>query len=269
MRNGELIVPFLTTIPDQASEYGNPRFSAVIDGAPLVIEAKVRGLPKAAEVSAEMDLRDLSLPVYLAYVPAEIPVKVESGKLAVKGTASYRITKEYGGEAGWDGTVSLTEIQIAEQGGPARLAVGSVIVRSRATSGEKRGLLLEDGSLEIRKVSVPFGGKDGLAVGLLAFQGAKFSREEEPARPRVGAARRRPRPRLPRPQGDLLAPGHRRRLHEEAAQGEAAPTPAQPPIQFRIARVEGKGIDVAFTDGTRKELPGVLHHRTATSWSRT
>jgi uncharacterized protein involved in outer membrane biogenesis len=31
VRNGELIVPFLTTVPDQASEVGNPRFSAVID----------------------------------------------------------------------------------------------------------------------------------------------------------------------------------------------------------------------------------------------
>ena len=29
---------------------------------------------------AEIDLKGLSLPVYIAYVPAEIPVKVESGK---------------------------------------------------------------------------------------------------------------------------------------------------------------------------------------------
>ena len=26
-------------------------------------------------------------------------------------------------------------------------------------------------------------------------------------------------------------------------------------MQFRIGKVEGKGIDIAFTDGTRKELP--------------
>ena len=123
-------------------------------------------------------MRDLSLPVYLAYVPAEIPVKVESGKVAVKGTASYRISKEHGGEAGWDGSVTLTEMEIAEQGGPARLTVDSVTARSRATSGEKRGLLLEEASLEIRKVSMPFGGKDGLSLGLLAFQGASYSEKK-------------------------------------------------------------------------------------------
>ena len=42
-----------------------------VDGAPLTVEAKVRGLPDAAEALAEVDLRDLSLPVYIAYVPAE------------------------------------------------------------------------------------------------------------------------------------------------------------------------------------------------------
>ena len=254
VRNGELIVPFLTTIPDQASEYGNPRFSAIVDGAPLVIEARVRGLPKAVEMSAELDLRDLSLPVYLAYFPAELPVKVESGKLAVKGTASYRIGKEHGGEAGWDGTVSLSEIKIAEQGGPARLAVDSVVVRSRATRGEKRGLLLEDGSLEIRKVNVPFGPKDGMAVGLLSLQGAKFSEKKNELEldsvllDDVHLRVSRDRKGTFSPQ--TIADGLMKKMPRTKPT-----TPAQPPIQFRIARVEGKGIDVAFTDGTRKELP--------------
>ena len=253
VRNGELIIPFLTTIPDQASEYGNPRFSAVIDGAPLVIEAKVRGLPKAAEVSAEVDLKDLSLPGYLAYVPAEIPVKVESGKVAVKGTASYRISKEHGSEAGWDGTVAVTEIKIAEHGGPGRVAVGSVTVRSRATSGEERGLLLEDGSLEIRNVSIPFGGKDGLSLGLLAFQGAKYSEKKNQLElaavlldeGHIRVSRDRKGTFSPQ----ALADGFVRKLPKSRP---ASPTP---PVQFRIGKVEGKGIDVAFTDGTRKELP--------------
>ena len=32
-------------------------------------------------------------------------------------------------------------------------------------------------------------------------------------------------------------------------------TPAPPPLRYRLAKVEGKGIDVAFTDASRKELP--------------
>ena len=253
VRNAELIVPFLTTIPAQASEYGNPRFSAVIDGAPLVVEAKVRGLPRAAEVSAEVDLKDLSLPVYLAYIPAEIPVKVESGKVAVKGTASYRISKEFGGEAGWDGMVAVTDLKVAERGGPARISVGAVTVKSRLTSGEKRGLLLDDGSVEIRKVDVPFGGKDGLSLGLLALQGMKFSgktNDLELATVLLDAGRVR----ISRDRKGTFSP---QVIMEGLSRKMPGTKPAAPsrPLRYRIGKVEGKDLDVAFTDGTRKELP--------------
>jgi hypothetical protein len=254
LRNGELLVPFLTTIPDQASEYGNPRFSAVIDGAPLVVEAKVRGLPRAAEVSAGIDLKGLSLPVYLSYVPAEIPVKVDSGKLAIQGTASYRITNEWGGEAGWDGTVTLSGIQVDEKGGPARIAVGDVVVKSRATSGDKRGLLLEDGSIEIRKVSVPFGGRDGLTIDLFSVQGMRFSQKtNELAIASVlldGGHARVSRDRKGTFSPQSVMDGLQKKMPR------AKPTsPPPPPMRYRIARVEGKGIDVTFTDASRKELP--------------
>jgi outer membrane protein OmpA-like peptidoglycan-associated protein len=205
-------------------------------------------------MSADLDLKDLSLPKYIAYLPAEIPVKIESGKLSIQGTASYRIGKEYGGEAGWDGSVTLTEIKVAEQGGPARVAVDSVIVRSRATSGEKRGLLLEDGSLEIRKVTIPFGEKDGMSVGLLAFQGARFS-DKKNELDLASVLLEDSHVRLSRDRKGAFSPqtvvdGLTKKLPK------ARPAaPAQPPIKFRIARVEGKGIDVLFTDGTRKELP--------------
>ena len=253
VRDAELIVPFLTTIPAQASEFGNPRFSAVIDGAPLVIEAKVRGLPKAAEVSAEVDLKDVSLPVYLAYVPAEIPVKVESGKVTVKGTASYRISKEFGGEAGWDGMVAVTEIKLVERGGPARIAVDAVNVRSRLTTGQERGLLLEDGSVEIRKVDVPFGGKDGLSVGLLAFQGMKFSEKKNDLE-LDAVLLDTGRVRISRDRKGAFSP---QVMMDGLSRKMPRTKPAAParPLRYRIGKVEGRHLDVAFTDGTRKELP--------------
>jgi outer membrane protein OmpA-like peptidoglycan-associated protein len=213
----------------------------------------VRGLPKAAEVSAEVDLKDVSIPVYLAYVPGEIPVKVDSGRVAVKGTASYRLTKENGGEAGWDGMVAVTDIKVAERGGPARVAVDAVTIRLRATSGEKLGLLVEDGSVEVRKASIPFGGKDGLSVGLLAFQGMKFSEKKnelELASVLLGNGNVRvSRDRKGTFSPQVIVDGLTRRMPRTK---QAAPSA---PLRYRIGRVEGKDIDVAFTDGTRKELP--------------
>jgi hypothetical protein len=252
VRDAELKVPFLTTVPARAAEYGNPRFSAVIDGAPLVIETKVRGLPKAPEVSAQVDLKDLSLPVYLAYLPAELPVKVDSGKVAIQGTASYRITAEAGGEIGWDGTIAVTEIKVSEQKGPIRVDVAAVSVRSRVTAGAKSGLLLEDGALEVKRFTVPFGRSDGMTLGLLSVTGARFSAKEN--RLQVddvllsdGSVR------ISRDRKGVFSPMPLLE-HLQAMLPRGKKAPGQP-IRYRVKKVEGKGIDAAFTDGTRKELP--------------
>ncbi len=255
VRDAQLIVPFLTTLPSQASRYGNPRFHAVVDGAPLSVEATVRGLPKAVEASAELDLEDLSLPLYLAYVPAEIPVNVESGKLAVKGTASFRITEANGAEAGWDGQVRVTEVKVAERGGPARLSVGDVTLRTSITSGQKRGMLLHDGSLEVTKVAVPFGGRDGISVGLLALRGLRFSdRKSELDVDAVLVQDGRAtvtRDRKGRLSVETFADALARRLPRTKA---SHPAPATP-IRFRISRLEGNGLGVRLTDRSRRGSP--------------
>jgi hypothetical protein len=252
VRNAVLMVPFLTTVPARAAEYGNPRFTAEIDGSPLVVETQVRGLPGAPEVSAKIDLKDLSLPVYLSYLPTRIPVDVESGKVNVQGTVTYRITPETGGEVGWDGAIVVTEIKLSEQQGPLRVDVEAISVRSRVAVGERRGLLLEDGALEIRRFTVPFGKSDGMTLGLLSVTGARFSEKEN----RVHV------------EGVLLSDGDIRISRDR--QGVFSPMPllehlqaklpktresAGKPIQYRLKKVEGKGIDLAFRDGTRRELP--------------
>jgi hypothetical protein len=252
VRDAELRVSFLTTVPARGAEYGNPRFSAVIDGAPLVIETKVRGLPKAPEVSAQVDLKDLSLPVYLSYVPAEIPVKIDSGKVAIQGTASYRISPEAGGEIGWDGSVAVTEIKVSEQKGPIRVDVAGVSFRCRVTTGAKNGLLLEDGALEVKRFTVPFGRTDGMTLGLLSVTGARFSSKEN--RLQVdGVLLSDGSARVSRDRKGVFSPMPLlEHLQAKLPRGKKAPGE---PIRYRVKTVEGNGIDLAFTDGTRKELP--------------
>ena len=254
VRDAELKVPFLTTVPARAAEYGNPRFSAVIDGAPLVIEAKVRGLPKAPEVSAQVNLKNLSLPEYLSYLPAKIPVQVVSGKVAVEGTASYRIAAETGGEIGWDGTVVVTEIKVSDDPGPFRLDVAGVSVRARVAVGGQRGLLLEDGAVEVRKFTVPFGRRDGMTLELLSVSGARFVEKEN----RLEVAEvllSNGRIRLSRNLRGVFSPTPL--LEHLEAKLPHGRKPAGKPVQYLVKRVEGKGLDLAFTDGTRKELPSV------------
>jgi hypothetical protein len=253
VRDAELMVPFLTTVPARASEYGNPRFRAVIDGAPLAIETKVRGLPRAPEVSAQVDVKDLSLPVYLSYLPAEIPLKVDSGKVAVQGTASYRVTGEAGGEIGWDGTVAVTGIKLTEHQGPLKLDVSDVTIRSRVTSGPKRGMNVEDAALEIRNLSVPFNAREGMVLGLLSVTGARFSEQKgqvEVAEVLLSDGRIR----ISRDRKGVFSPTPMLE-HLQAKLPKRRQDQSGKPIQYAVKSFEMKGIDLTFVDGTRKELP--------------
>lgn len=252
VRNAELLVPFLTTIPQRANEFGNPRFSAVVDGASLIVEGKVRGLPKAVEATAQVNLKNLSLPIYLSYLPAEIPVLVESGIVSVHGTARYRVAEDAEPEVGWDGTVAVTEVKTHDRQGPLRVDVAEVAVRSRFTLAEKTGMLLEGGALEVRNFSLPFGERDGMTVGLLSIQGARFT-EKENWIDVTGVLLEKGRIQLSRDRKGvfshmaLLKDLERRLTRDRPASGA--------PVQWRVGKIEGKGIDVEFTDGSRKELP--------------
>ena len=81
LRKIELAVPFITTVRYLADRYITPRFSAVVNGSPLHLEGRLRPFPRAIEASVDVELKDVSLPYYLAYVPGELPVRVESGYL--------------------------------------------------------------------------------------------------------------------------------------------------------------------------------------------
>jgi flagellar motor protein MotB len=252
VRDAELMIPFLTTIPALASQYGNPSFRALVDGAPLAIETQVRGLPRAPEVSAQVDLQNVSLPVYLAYLPARIPFQVDSGSLSVKGTASYRVTEAAGPEVAWDGTVEVGGIEVSEPQGPGRVAVSGVAFRSRVTLGKKLGMILDGGTVEIRDLSVPFGKNDGMKLGLLSITGARFVEKEnrlevEDLLLADGKIR------ISRDRKGVFSPmPYLERLQRKLPKGSPS---AGEPVQYRVKKLEGRDLDLSFTDGTRKELP--------------
>ena len=180
------------------------------------------------------------------------PCTVESGKLSVQGTASYRVTDEEGPEVAWDGTVEVTGIEISEHQGPGRVDVSGVAFRSRVSLGRKRGMILDGGSVDIRDLSVPFGGKDGMKLGLLSIAGMRYLQKENTLEV-AGLLLADGKFRISRDRHGVFSPMPLlERLERKLPHG---PPSSGEPIQYRVQRLEGKALDLAFTDGTRKELP--------------
>lgn len=113
----ELGVPFVSTIPHHADSYIAPRFRAVVNGSPLALDGKLRPFTSAAEYSLDINLKELDVPYYLAYVPAKLPVRVERGTAATKLALTYRTEASRNPELVMSGEVSLAGLKTAEPDG--------------------------------------------------------------------------------------------------------------------------------------------------------
>ena len=123
LRKVELAVPFITTMPYFADRYVTPRLSAVVNGSPLHLEGKLRPFPRAVEASATIELKDVSIPHYLAYLPGVLPVQIESGRASAKVAVSYRAAQKENPELTLNGSVTLADMKVADRTGAPFLAV--------------------------------------------------------------------------------------------------------------------------------------------------
>lgn len=138
VRKVEIAIPFVSTMPYLADRYVTPRFSAVVNGSPLHVEGRLRPFPKAAEASVTIDLKDLSLPYYLDYVPGELPFRVESGSVSTKVAVSYRVAQKDKPELALSGSVTIVALKVSDRTGDPFLAL------TRLEAGIARALIAEE-----------------------------------------------------------------------------------------------------------------------------
>ncbi|WP_298272672.1 DUF748 domain-containing protein [Geobacter sp.] len=124
VRGIELGVPFVSTIPYYADRYIDPRFRAVVNGSPLVLEGKLRPFAAAAEYSFSVNLKEVDIPYYLAYLPAKLPVRVERGKGDVRIEATYRTWAERKPEFDLRGAISVAGLRVADRDGTPLVSLG-------------------------------------------------------------------------------------------------------------------------------------------------
>jgi hypothetical protein len=94
-----------------------PRFSANIDGAPLDVKGRARPFSRSRESEFLLALDNVQLPRYFDYLPAGLPVKLESG------TLDTNLALVFGQEAGRtprlvvSGTASIRDLKAVEASG--------------------------------------------------------------------------------------------------------------------------------------------------------
>jgi outer membrane protein OmpA-like peptidoglycan-associated protein len=144
----QLAIPFISTIPYLAEQYTDPKFSAVINGAKFSFNGKSKPLAKSMETDLNIKLTDLDLPHYLAYLPAQIPVKLQSGKLSLDLAVAYRIFQNKKPELTVKGLTRLDEISIKEKNNASLASFKRFDVVSKEIELFSRKVLLQQVALD-------------------------------------------------------------------------------------------------------------------------
>lgn len=117
-------VPFISNIPYLADRYVAPKLAAVVNGAPLNFEGKMKPFAKGMEASVAIRLQELDIPFYAAYFPTELPIRVAAGRLGSELTVTHRLAKGEKPDITATGRVTLTGIDLREPGGEPLLSLG-------------------------------------------------------------------------------------------------------------------------------------------------
>ncbi|MBW1742029.1 MAG: DUF748 domain-containing protein, partial [Deltaproteobacteria bacterium] len=116
MTDMNIQIPTISNQPQRVDIFVEPLFEARLNETPVSLKGKTKPFNDTLETVFDVDLRDINVPHYLAYVPMEQKFKVLSGLLDVKLALSY-IQQPDGPPAFWingDLILKTTEVVDAE-----------------------------------------------------------------------------------------------------------------------------------------------------------
>jgi uncharacterized protein involved in outer membrane biogenesis len=108
-------VPFLSNIPSNINIFVQPALFAKINGTPFEIEGKTKPFADSRETSLDINIKDLDIPYYLAYLPLKLNFKITSAYLDTETKISFIEYKEKGPSLTVSGNVSLKKVALDDE----------------------------------------------------------------------------------------------------------------------------------------------------------
>jgi hypothetical protein len=108
-----LTVPFISDLPAYSESYVEPALNAVVNGTPMSFKGASKVFSDSRETSFNIALKNIDIPHYLPYAPAQLNVKVPSGKLDVAMKLAYRQYKDRAPLLLLTGETTLKDLAVA------------------------------------------------------------------------------------------------------------------------------------------------------------
>jgi len=108
-------VPFLSNIPSRINIFVQPALSVKINGTPYEIHGETKPFADSRETSLLIDIKDLDIPYYLAYIPLKPKFKIVSAYLDTETKISFIEYKDKGPSLTLSGNVSLKKVALDDE----------------------------------------------------------------------------------------------------------------------------------------------------------
>lgn len=112
-----LSIPFISNLPSEVQIDVEPSFSAFINGKFFASTGQTRPFVGSKETALQVELHDIALPYYLAYVPVDLGMDIRKAFLDCRLVLSYSQDSTQEKIFGLEGEIALRDIEIALQDG--------------------------------------------------------------------------------------------------------------------------------------------------------
>ncbi|MBP2671726.1 MAG: uncharacterized protein H6Q85_1792, partial [candidate division NC10 bacterium] len=157
VRKLDIGVPFVSNIPSHVQTFVQPGLSVEVNGTRYAVEGKTKPFHDSQETTLDVDINDLNLPYYLAYIPKDLlTFAMPSGRLDAKLAIVFVRKGNKEQTLAVTGDVVLRELAIDDKrGGPVvrlpRLGVGLASVEPLARKAHLSKISLESPELTVRR----------------------------------------------------------------------------------------------------------------------
>jgi hypothetical protein len=108
-------IPFISNMTYRIDHYTQPVISANINGNPYALKGKTKPFADSLETIFDIDIKDLNIPYYMAYVPMELNFKLPSGFVNTKLQVSFMQSEKKKPSIKVKGDVTLKQLAIDDR----------------------------------------------------------------------------------------------------------------------------------------------------------
>ncbi|HEX4598088.1 MAG TPA: DUF748 domain-containing protein, partial [Burkholderiaceae bacterium] len=143
----KLGIPFISSLPSQEEVFVEPLLSAVINGSPLLIKGRARPFAATREAIVNLDLDQVDLTRYLAYLPFEPHFRMPSAQFDLHLQASFQQPVDRPPSVVVSGKAALKSLQLTAINGDPILTLPELAVELAKTD-------VSSGRIDIAQIAV-------------------------------------------------------------------------------------------------------------------